>query len=92
MLFYFTASKILGEWANEGSCNGEGEDITCGPGSQHQRRACTDGTIDKCTAEETQRTVTCEVAGTALPVCSKLCVLKINWLRCTYKPDMIPRL
>ena len=75
MLFYLTASKILGEWANEGSCNGEGEDITCGPGSQHQRRACTDGTIDKCTAEETQRTVTCEVAGTALPVCSKLCVL-----------------
>jgi len=63
------APKTFGEWANEGSCHGEGDDPTCGAGSQQQKRTCTDGTIDKCTTTETQRTVTCEVAGTALPVC-----------------------
>jgi hypothetical protein len=63
------ASKILGEWTNEGSCNGDGDDPTCGAGTQLQSRTCTDGTIDKCTVEDTHRSVTCAVAGTALPVC-----------------------
>jgi hypothetical protein len=66
---FCVAAKILGDWANEGSCNGEGTDPTCGAGSQQQKRTCTDGTLDKCTDEETRRTVTCAVAGTALPVC-----------------------
>ena len=70
-LIFVSASKVFGEWTNEGSCKGEGEDLTCGPGTQVQRRTCTDGTIDMCTDDENQRTVTCEVAGTALPVCSK---------------------
>merc|ERR550539_1874262 len=63
------ASKILGEWTNEGSCNGDGDDPTCGAGTQLQSRTCTDGTIDKCTVVDTHRSVTCAVAGTALPVC-----------------------
>ena len=70
-LFCLLASKVLGEWANEGSCHADGDDPTCGAGSQQQKRTCTDGTIDKCTAEDTERTVTCQIAGTALPVCSK---------------------
>ena len=69
--YFLIAPKTFGEWANEGSCHGEGDDPTCGAGSQQQKRTCTDGTIDKCTTTETQRTVTCEVAGTALPVCSR---------------------
>merc|ERR1711936_719482 len=39
------ASKILGEWTNEGSCNGDGDDPTCGAGTQLQSRTCTDGFV-----------------------------------------------
>ena len=60
----------MGEWTNEGSCIADGDDATCGTGTQKQERTCTDGTIDMCTAEETKRDVTCAAAGTALPVCS----------------------
>ena len=63
----------MGEWTNEGSCNGDGDDPTCGAGTQLQSRTCTDGTIDKCTVVDTHRSVTCAVAGTALPVCGKIC-------------------
>ena len=66
----FSASKILGEWTNEGSCIANGDDATCGAGTQKQKRTCIDGTIDMCTDDEKQRDVTCEAAGTALPVCS----------------------
>lgn len=71
-LISISASKILGEWTNEGSCNGDGDDPTCGAGTQLQSRTCTDGTIDKCTVVDTHRSVTCAVAGTALPVCGKI--------------------
>lgn len=63
------ASKILGEWTNEGSCIADGDDATCGTGTQKQGRTCMDGTIDVCTDAEKQRDVTCVAAGTALPVC-----------------------
>jgi hypothetical protein len=63
------ASKILGEWTNDGSCIADGDDATCGTGTQKQKRTCIDGTIDMCTDDEKQRDVTCEAAGTALPVC-----------------------
>ena len=68
------APKIFGDWANDGACNGEGENPTCGPGTQVQTRSCTDGTVDKCTEEDKQSTVTCTVAGTQLPTCSKFII------------------
>ena len=61
--------KLFGDWTNEGKCAGTGDDPNCGPGTQHQKRTCTDGTVDKCTATEKQRTVTCTIAGTQLPAC-----------------------
>ena len=64
--------KVLGiDWQNEGPCNGIGNDPTCGEGIQLQTRHCDDGTKDKCTDEEKQRTISCEDAGTALPDCRK---------------------
>ena len=63
--------KVLGDWKNEGPCDGKGDDPTCGKGSQVQTRDCTDGTVDKCMDDEKQRTITCEDAGTELPDCRK---------------------
>merc|ERR1719510_875335 len=63
-------AKQLGEWANEGECVATGDDPSCGPGTQAQTRACTDGTTDLCTATDTAQTVSCRDAGTALPLCS----------------------
>ena len=68
---FLIAPKTFGEWENEGSCQAEGDDPTCGAGLQIQKRTCTDGTIDKCTSTDEQRAVTCAAAGTALPVCSR---------------------
>ena len=66
----FLDKKLLGAWRNEGGCNGQGDDPTCGSGTQVQKRTCTDGTVEKCTDADKQRTVTCAVAGTKLPDCS----------------------
>ena len=61
---------MFGVWENEGACLGSGENPACGPGVQHQKRTCTDGTIEKCTETiDTDRTVACSIAGTALPEC-----------------------
>ena len=66
--------KVLGGWQNEGPCNAIGDDPTCGQGNQVQNRPCTDGTVEKCTNDEKQRTISCEIAGTALPDCRKFYV------------------
>ena len=66
--------KVLGGWQNEGPCNAIGDDPTCGQGNQVQNRPCTDGTVEKCTKEEKKRTISCEIAGTALPDCRKFYV------------------
>ena len=63
------APKSFGDWTNEGNCVPSGDLPDCGPGTQLQKRTCTDGTIDKCTEADKQRTVTCAVAGSELPVC-----------------------
>ena len=63
--------KVLGNWQNEGPCKGIGDDPTCGQGNQVQNRPCTDGTVEKCTNDEKQRTISCEIAGTTLPDCRK---------------------
>lgn len=41
----------------------------CGPGTQLQHRTCTDGTTDKCTEDDVQRSITCSAAGVPLPPC-----------------------
>ena len=73
-IYHFNVNLILeqnalDDWINDGPCNSNGEDPTCGPGTQLQKRTCTDGT-DICPDEETQKTVTCAEAGTQLPQCS----------------------
>ena len=64
------APKSLGDWKNDGKCVAKGPDPACGAGTQNQRRTCTDGTVDKCTEAEKQRTVVCTMAGTQLPACN----------------------
>ena len=61
--------KVFGPWTNDGECQGDGEDPSCGTGTQSQTRTCTDGTVEKCTAANSQRSVTCTAAGTQLPAC-----------------------
>ena len=61
--------KQLSAWTNIGDCEGTGEDPTCGPGNQKQSRTCTDGTADKCTDADREKTISCIDAGTALPEC-----------------------
>merc|ERR1719510_1058495 len=56
--------KQFGDWTNDGTCEGTGEDKTCGAGLQKQTRTCTDGTTDPCTDAEKARTIAC-----ALPAC-----------------------
>ena len=64
--------KILGEWENRGVCSQVGDDPTCGHGTQEQERECKNGTVDKCTDEDTERTDSCVEAGSALPDCPKI--------------------
>ena len=64
------APKSFGEWKNEGTCIATGDFPDCGPGTQVQKRTCSDGTVDKCTEADKQRTVVCTMAGTQLPVCN----------------------
>ena len=61
--------KIFGEWGNEGECKASGAVSTCGPGTQLQKRSCTDGTVETCTAEDKHRTITCKDADSELPKC-----------------------
>ena len=52
-----------------GECVATGANPACGPGTIAQTRTCTDGTFDKCTDADIERTVTCSVAGVSLPPC-----------------------
>ena len=60
--------KVLGDWTNVGACVATSGG-NCGPGTQSQTRTCEDGTVDKCTAVDTTRSVSCADAGTALSAC-----------------------
>ena len=70
---HITEPKLFGEWKNEGKCIATAPEFglaDCGPGTQLQKRTCTDGTVDKCTeADSVQRTVTCAAAGSELGAC-----------------------
>ena len=61
--------KVLGEWKNSGQCKSIGKNPTCGSGLQTQTRNCTDGTLEKCTKQDSERQISCFIAGTALPEC-----------------------
>ena len=53
--------KILGIWKTKGGCNSIVKG--CGPGTATQIRDCTNGTIDKCSDDDMEKTVTCKTAG-----------------------------
>ena len=52
-------------------CQADGTNKTCGPGQISQYRACTDGTIDKCTSHLLKRKILCHEANASLPDCQK---------------------
>ena len=53
--------KKLGEWKNLGQCIGSGADKNCGPGELFQVRLCMDGTVDKCTEDDRQHAIACNL-------------------------------
>ena len=62
MLFiYMIEQKIFGNWENVGPCIATGSDKNCGPGEQFQVRSCIDGTVDKCTKEDRQHKISCNL-------------------------------
>ena len=63
--------KVLGAWANDGTCVATGDNPSCGPGTQRQTRECTDGTTDKCVDSDVEQSIPCSEAGTALPECTQ---------------------
>ena len=58
-------NKTLGNWNNNGSCIGVGDDQTCGQGIQMQIRNCTDGTFDMCLPQDYFQNINCK-----LPPCT----------------------
>ena len=58
--------KILGDWSDVGYCIPSGTDKNCGPGNQIQARSCENGTIDTCTKQDQNRSISCN-----LPDCPK---------------------
>ena len=58
--------KHLGNWSNDGHCTPLKTNTNCGPGLQTQIRSCVDGTIEKCTGNDTTQTIPC-----SLPDCPK---------------------
>ena len=70
-MYFIEIEKKLGSWTNDGDCEADGDDHTCGPGTQKQKRTCTDGTTNKCTTEDIEQMVSCTDAKTALPNCLK---------------------
>ena len=61
--------KKLGHWINDGVCQASNGIANCGPGLQKQTRSCVDGTVDKCSANDTEQTISCEDAGSSLSPC-----------------------
>ena len=61
--------KGFGNWENDGNCIATGDDPSCGPGNQTQKRTCTDGSTDKCTDSDVKKIIPCSEAGNALPDC-----------------------
>ena len=58
--------RKLGDWINNGSCIALAANRSCGPGTQHQIRQCTNGTNDKCIVSDMERKIGCQ-----LPDCVK---------------------
>ena len=64
----FTSIEIqYGGWKNNGSCVALHNNKSCGPGHQAQIQNCIDGTFAKCTVEDREQSIPCE-----LPDCSRI--------------------
>ena len=66
-------TKILGNWTNQGDCQSVKTNYSCGPGNQLQSRTCSNGTIDKCRAEDLTRSIPCKQAHSN-PDCTGNCI------------------
>ena len=62
--------KTFSDWTNLGECDANHDTLDCGPGTQMQKRTCTNGEVDMCAESEETRTVSCSVAGSELPTCT----------------------
>ena len=60
--------KTVGKWTTRGTCKSAVPG--CGPGTTTQIRDCANGTIDKCSKDDMERTVSCSDAGIQQPYCT----------------------
>ena len=58
-------NKTLGQWSDYGTCVAIGDDKSCGPGNQHQRRDCADGSADKCEDSHSRQQISCNLKNCA---------------------------
>ena len=56
--------KLLGNWTSDGTCISSGDHKICGKGIRKQKRSCVDGTLDRCTSNDTTKYIEC-----SLPSC-----------------------
>ena len=53
--------KLFGDWDNLGKCIGSGSDKNCGLGEQFQVRSCIDGTVNKCSQDDRNHAISCNL-------------------------------
>ena len=54
-------TKLVGNWTTVGICESSGDHKVCGKGVKKQTRPCVDGTIDFCTATDTEKYIECSL-------------------------------
>ena len=59
----------IGDWVSTTDCISTGDDPSCGPGTVVQTRKCRDGTLEKCSDQETKRSLWCSLLEQAPPDC-----------------------
>ena len=64
--------RKFGDWINVGHCIPTGNNLSCGPGKQEQKRTCRHGTgQEMCSVQDKMQIISCQQAGTDLPDCPK---------------------
>ena len=62
---YTLLGPTINNWINVGECRATGEDKSCGPGEQQQKKSCVIGIERDCLGEYMSRTIPCS----SLPIC-----------------------
>ena len=81
--------KTVGNWTTKGKCKSAVSG--CGPGTATQIRKCSNGTIDKCSKGDMERTVSCKDAGIPQLNCTGYLRYQFSLLKSTNYITMIKK-